>query len=237
MIEGDVWNGVCVGLKVNCFEEDGFDFDFGVLLIFVSVGDCDLIFVGQKFGMIYGIDLDLGEIVWEQCMGMGGFNGGVYWGMVVVGDCFIVLIIDIFGNCFMIGELCLGLYLFDLLIGKLQWSIIYFKICIGKCFCYFYGLLMVIMMMFELVFVGSLDGLLSIYSVVDGECLWIFQMCCDFEMVNGVEVSGGMFDFDGVVFVGNQLFVNLGYDKWGEFVGNVFLFFEVMEEDGVVVDD
>ena len=28
-IEGDAWNGACVGPKVNCPEEDGPDFDFG----------------------------------------------------------------------------------------------------------------------------------------------------------------------------------------------------------------
>ncbi|MEM1246561.1 MAG: PQQ-binding-like beta-propeller repeat protein [Acidobacteriota bacterium] len=236
-IEGDAWNGACVGPKVNCPEEDGPDFDFGAPPILASVGDRDLILAGQKSGMIFGIDPDSGEIVWEQRMGMGGFNGGVHWGMAVAGDRLIVPITDTPGNRFTTGEPRPGLHSLDLLTGRAQWSTIHPKTCTGKRECYFHGLSMAITTTSELVFAGSLDGLLSIYRVADGERLWTFQTRRDFETINGVEGRGGTLDSDGVVLAGNQLFVNSGYDKWGEFAGNVLLLFEVKEEDGAAADD
>jgi len=50
---------------------------------------CDLfqtgrtfLLIGQKSGMVYGIDPDKrGEILWETQIGKGGALGGVMWGM------------------------------------------------------------------------------------------------------------------------------------------------------------
>ena len=43
--------------------------------------------------------------------------------------------------------------------------------------------------------------------------------------------KGGTIDSDGVVLAGTQLFVNSGYDKWGEYAGNVLLAFELPPEE------
>jgi polyvinyl alcohol dehydrogenase (cytochrome) len=78
-----------------------------------------------------------------------------------------------------------------------------------------------------LIFAGALDGLLKAYSANDGKTLWQFDTNREFVAINGGKANGGAIDSAGPVVVGNQLFVNSGYAKFGEKAGNVLLCFEL----------
>ena len=57
--------------------------------------------------------------------------------------------------------------------------------------------------------------------------LWEYDTKRDFETVNGHKGFGGTIDSPGAVVVGNQLFINSGYAKFGEKAGNVLLCFQL----------
>ncbi len=230
-IEGDAWNGACGLTKVNCPEEDGPDFDFGAPPIVATLDGKDYILAGQKSGMIFGIDPETGEILWERRLGMGGFNGGVHWGMAVSGGKLIVPITDTPGNRFTTGDPQPGLNALDIKTGERLWSTLHPASCTGKRDCYFNGLSAAVTVTSELAFAGDLNGVLGIYRLDSGERIWSYETRKDFETVNDVRARGGTIDSDGVVLTGNQFFVNSGYDKWGEFAGNVLLAFEVSGDD------
>ena len=226
--KGDAWNGACVGSKINCPEEDGPDFDFGAPPILTTVQNKDYILAGQKSGMIYAMDPEQdGQILWQRRMGMGGFNGGVHWGMAVSGNKLLVPITDTPGNRFTTGEPRPGMHALDIKSGEPLWSTLHEAECTGKRECFFFGLSASITTTDDLVFAGNLNGDLAIYHLEDGKRLWSYATRREFETVNQVEAQGGTLDSDGVVLAGTQMFVNSGYDKWGEFAGNVLLAFEL----------
>lgn len=243
-LAGDAWNGACVVRGVNCPEEDGPDFDFGAPPILAEVAAAagsggatrDYLLAGQKSGMIFGIDPDDGgRILWQRRLGMGGFNGGVHWGMTVSGNKLIVPITDTPGNRFTTGPPQPGLHALDIATGEPLWSTLHPADCTGKRSCYFNGLSAAPTSTDELVFAASLNGVLAAYDLEDGQMLWSFPTRREFETVNGVVAKGGSIDSGGAVVVGDQLFVNSGYDKWSQYPGNVLLAFRI--EDPIAVED
>ena len=76
-----------------------------------------------------------------------------------------------------------------------------------------------------LVYAGSMDGWFRVLNSDTGEVLWDFNTARDFTSVTGVDGRGGAIESDGPVIDGGQIFLSSGYDKWGEFPGNVLLVF------------
>ncbi len=233
-IAGDAWNGACVGPKINCPEEDGPDFDFGAPPILATVDSRDYVLAGQKSGMIFAMDPDDGgKILWQRRLGMGGFNGGVHWGMSVSGRTLIVPITDTPGSRFATGDPRPGLHALDVATGEEKWSTLHPATCTGKRSCYFEGLSAAVTTTDELAFAASLNGVLSAYNIETGERIWSFETRREFETTNAVEAAGGSIDSAGAVIAGDDLYINSGYDKWGQFAGNVFLAFELAAEANV----
>ena len=233
-IAGDAWNAACGprNNRVNCPAEDGPDFDFGAPPILVSLaGSKDMILAGQKSGMVYGLDPDAdGRIVWQQRAGMGGYNGGIHWGMASDGRTLFVGIADTPGHQTPSGPPRPGLHAFAAASGKPLWSRIEPPTCDQPTFACQTALSAPLTLSGDLVFAGAHNGLLRVYSAGDGEPLWTFDTRREFETVNGVKGIGGTIDSAGVVVAGGRIIVNSGYDKFGEIPGNVLLVFGIEPE-------
>ncbi|GAB2601584.1 outer membrane protein assembly factor BamB family protein [Spirosoma areae] len=229
-ISQDAWNAACTqpGLA-NCPDQHGPDYDFGAPPIFVSrPGKPDLILAGQKSGMVYALNPDAsGAIIWKQRVGRGGIMGGIHWGMASDGETLYVPINDHDAWPADSAKRAFpGLHALSVANGTIKWSAIEKNRCEqGTKWVCAPGLSAAITLIPGVVFGGALDGMLHAYSTTDGRVLWAFNTNRDFESVNGLNASGGTIDSAGPVVVGNQLFVNSGYAKFGEKAGNVLLAF------------
>jgi len=228
-VRGDAWNAACGprNNRVNCPREDGPDFDFGAPPILVTLANGrDLLLAGQKSGMIYALNPAAGgRIVWQQRAGMGGFNGGVHWGMATDSRTLYVGIADTPGHLSPTGPPRQGLHAFDVLSGAPKWSRIEPLVCAENKHECRTALSAAITLTDGVVFAGALNGKLSAYSTVDGRTLWSVDTHRPFPTVNGVTGNGGAIDSAGPVVAGGRLIVNSGYDKFGQIPGNVLLVF------------
>ena len=228
-IAGDAWNASCgpIGNTINCPKEDGPDLDFGAppILITLPTGK-DMLLAGQKSGMVYGLDPDAyGRIVWQQRAGMGGFNGGVHWGMASDSRTLYVGIADTPGNKGAVGARRPGLHAFDAATGTPLWSRIEPPTCQERAFKCETALSAPVTLTDGIVFAGAHNGLLRAYSSSSGKTLWTFNTRRSFQAINGAKAVGGSIDSAGPVIADGRLIVNSGYDKFGEIPGNVLLVF------------
>lgn len=230
-IEGDAWNGACgrFGSQVNCPEENGPDFDFGGPPILTRLANGkDIILAGQKSGMIYAMDPDDGgRILWQLRAGMGGFNGGVHWGMASDGKTLFVGIADTPGNQFAEGPPRQGLHAYEAETGKALWSRIEPNVCDEREHKCMTALSAPPTIAAGVIYAGALNGILRAYSAADGKPLWSTDTRRDFVTVNGVAGRGGSIDSAGPVVAGGMLYVNSGYDKFRQIPGNVLLAFGI----------
>ena len=228
-IAGDAWNAACLkaGSLANCPKEDGPDFDFGAPPILARLPNGkDIVLAGQKSGMIFGLDPDAdGKILWQARAGMGGFNGGVHWGMATAGPTLFVGIADTPGNKGAVGPRRNGLHAFRSETGEPLWSILEKPTCATGGFQCDTALSAPVTLTDGIVFAGAHNGLLRAYSSRTGRLLWSTDTRRKFATVNGVAAMGGSIDSAGPVVAGGRLIVNSGYDKFGEIPGNVLLVF------------
>jgi polyvinyl alcohol dehydrogenase (cytochrome) len=70
-----------------------------------------------------------------------------------------------------------------------------------------------------------LDGHFRAYSSETGEVVWDFDAVREFDTVNGQKAHGGSMDGGGAAISGGIVYVNAGYDQWGEMPGNALLAF------------
>ena len=133
-VAGDAWNGACGRTEANCPEENGPDFDFGAPPMLLTLTDGrDILIAGQKSGMVFGLDPDDGgRILWEKRAGMGGYNGGVHWGMASDGATLFVGVADTPGHHATTGEPRHGIHAFDAATGAERWSRIEMRACEGR---------------------------------------------------------------------------------------------------------
>jgi polyvinyl alcohol dehydrogenase (cytochrome) len=234
----DVYNSACGGGGANCPSASGPDHDFGssALLVRVPAGP-ELLFAGQKSGVVYALDPDQkGKIIWETRVGKGSTNGGVQWGMASDGQRLYAAVSDVVrppgGTCGpgAIGNARLdpvqggGLTALQLSDGAKAWFVP------GKpcdpprlgCSPAQPGALAAIP---GVVFSGSMDGHLRAFAAGDGKLLWDFDTAKPFDTVNGVNATGGSLDGAGAVISGGMVFVNSGYPRFGGMPGNVLLAF------------
>ncbi len=230
-VSGDAWNAGCTPpLGPNCPDRHGPDYDFGAPPILVSrPGQPDRILAGQKSGKVFALDPDQqGAIVWQRQVGRGGIMGGVHWGMASDGQTLYVPIND--HSVWPEDRdkpTQAGLHALDIADGSVRWSQLGVNRCGDVKWQCSPGLSAPVTLVPGLVLGGSLDGMLHAYNSTDGKVLWEYDTNRDFKAVNGVKGFGGTIDSAGPVVVGDQLFVNSGYAKFGEKAGNVLLAFKI----------
>jgi polyvinyl alcohol dehydrogenase (cytochrome) len=237
-IKGDAWNASCGrqahNNNINCPKEDGPDLDFGAPPILVKVADGrDIILAGQKSGIIYALDpQNGGHVLWQQRAGMGGFNGGIHWGMASDGRVLFAGIADTPGNKGAVGPPRQGMHAFDVATGKPLWSKIEPYVCKEDKHECRTALSASVTLTEGMIFAGALNGILRTYSTKDGSILWTTDTRDNWPTVNGVKGYGGTIDSAGPVVAGGLLIVNSGYDKFGQIPGNVLLVFG-LKKNGV----
>ncbi len=228
-VSQDSWNAACTMPDgANCPPNFGPDYDFGAAPILVE-GNQDLILAGQKSGMVYAMNPDkAGEIVWQARVGRGGIMGGIHWGMASDQKTLFVPIND--RDVYEVDKdkpAFSGLHALNIADGKFIWSKIQENTCGDAKWSCGPGLSAAITLANDVVFGGSLDGVFHAYSSKNGSIFWEFDTKREFEATNGIKASGGTIDSAGAVVVGNQVFINSGYAKFGEKAGNVLLCFEI----------
>ena len=220
----------CQGANANCPSDEGPDHDFGSSPALVTMTNGrDLLVVGQKSGMTYGLDPNQGgAIVWRYRAGAGSALGGIEWGFAV----------DEEKAYFPVSDLLTpepgGLAAVRLTTGELVW---YADppppICaesgirtgfLSGCDAALAGAVTAIP---GVVFSGSNDGGLRAHSAETGEVIWTYDTNRAFETVNGVPAAGGSLNASGPIVVDGMVYVNSGYAFIGSRPGNALLAFGV----------
>ena len=229
LLSGDAWNAACyfgAADHPNCPQERGPDYDFSASPLLIDMDDGrQLIVVGQKSGMVYGLDPDRdGELVWQRQVGHGGVQGGVHFGMAAEGAQVYVPITDIPLDAEgqrLTGEMLPGLHSIDAATGKLLWRVIDEGRCSGRKFCD-PGISAAASAIPGVVFAGHMDGMLRAYERATGRVLWETDTSGTFEAVNG-EAQGGSIGGPGPTLGDGAVIVNSGYDFGDHMPGNALL--------------
>ena len=230
----DVFSGACTTKPGGC---PGPDFDFGSsALLLKQANGRELLFAGQKSGVVYALDPERkGEIIWQTRIGKGSANGGVQWGMTSDGQKIYAAVSDVARvrrtsadptdpiTSNLDPSQGGGLTALRMETGEKVWYAAP-PSCGSKpgCSPAQSGALTAIP---GAIFSGSLDGHIRAFSAEDGHIIWDFDTIRSYETVNGVKASGGSLDGAGPVISGGMVFVNSGYSKNGGLPGNVLLVF------------
>ncbi len=216
----DAWNASCFSPgKPSCPENPDRDVDIGSSVILHSLPNGkDILLVGQKAGVVYGLDPDRrGEILWHTEIGKGGALGGIQWGMAADQDNVYAPLSDIIPGP---GG---GLFALKIATGEKVWSVPPFEpACKGKQGCSPAQLAPATLIP-GVVFSGSMDGHLRAHSTADGKLIWDLDTLRDFETVNGVKAHGGSLNVAGATIADGMLFVDSGYNVLIGIPGNVML--------------
>jgi polyvinyl alcohol dehydrogenase (cytochrome) len=238
MTANDAYNLACYAPdRSNCPDAKGPDLDFGQppMLVSLSSGK-DVLVIGQKSAVAWAIDPDQqGKVLWQTRVGKGGSLGGSQWGSAADGHSMYVSISDLAflpvkdpaaaAKYLLDPATGGGLFALDLLTGNKRWSAPPPSCGDRKnCSPAQPGAVSAIP---GVVFLGSLDGHFRAYSSETGEVVWDFDAVREFDTVNGQKAHGGSMDGGGAAISGGIVYVNTGYDQWGEMPGNALLAFSL----------
>ena len=213
----------------NCPDPTGPDVDFGMAPVLTQRKDGkEVLIVGQKSGMVYCLDPDSGQPIWQKRIGRGGALGGIHWGIATNGNVAYVSNSDWFSfgsdSSYPASP---GLYAMDLMNGEVLWkSTADPENCSGIQGCYSANSAAPTLID-EVVFAGNLDGHAKAHDARTGEVIWDFNTLREFETVNGIPGSGGAIDGPGPVVANGMVFFNSGYGMHSQKAGNVLLAFGV----------
>jgi polyvinyl alcohol dehydrogenase (cytochrome) len=229
--QGDAWNMSCfIGEAANCPEEDGPDYDFGAppVLLTLSNGR-DILLAGQKSGFVHALDPSRqGALIWKKRIGLGGFAGGVHWGMAAHDDTLYAPNADTNFIDKWHGERTPGLYALKAENGEQIWFTPAPDVCTEeeKPACD-PGLSASVTAIPGVVFAGGFDGRLRAYDSMTGAIIWDFNTAREFDTISGETARGGSIESDGPVVANGIVLVNSGYLFGGRMGGNVLLAFSV----------
>ncbi len=215
----------CRGTTANCPDDIGPDYDFGNSPILRNLPNGrGIIVIGQKSGVVYGLDPDnKGAKVWEFRAGQGSALGGMEWGSAADNRNAYIPVSDVLLPPAQSG----GLFALDLATGNKVWHAPHPPLncttgrgCTGAQSA-------PASVIPGVVFSGSMDGNFRAYSTVDGKILWTFNTIAEFPGVNGVPAKGGSLDAAGPVIAGGLVVTTSGYALFRGTPGNALLVFSV----------
>jgi polyvinyl alcohol dehydrogenase (cytochrome) len=216
----DAWNASCSSsAKPSCPQNPDRDVDIGSSIILHSLPNGkDILMVGQKAGVVFGLDPDRrGEILWQTPIGKGGALGGVQWGMAADQENVYAPLSDIIPGP---GG---GLFALNIATGAKVWSVPPVEpACKGTRGCSPAQLAPATLIP-GVVFSGAMDGHLRAHATADGKLIWDLDTLRDFETVNGVKAHGGSLNVAGATMADGMLFVDSGYNVLIGMPGNVLL--------------
>jgi polyvinyl alcohol dehydrogenase (cytochrome) len=219
----DVYISNCRAGNPNCPDTVGPDHDFGSPPVLARTGSRDVIVIGQKSGVAFGMDPEKkGEILWQYRAGLGSTLGGIEWGAAADGEHAYFAVSDI--STPQPG----GLHAVNLATGTRAWftpppppptpACAAARACNGAQSA-------AVTAIAGAVFSGSNDGSLRAYSTSTGAVLWEFDSNREFTTVNAVPAKGASMIGPGAVVAGGMVYVNSGYGGFGGRPGNVLLAF------------
>lgn len=221
MTSGDVFG--CRPGGANCGTKAGPDFDFGTppMLTTLPTGK-DILVVGQKSGMAYGLDPDKdGAVLWEYRAGQGSIWGGIQWGAAV----------DREQAYFPVSDIRTpapgGLHAVKLATGERAWYQPPLPLTCKTGPGCSPALISAPSLIPGVLFSGSNDGALRAISTKDGSVIWSFDTNREFMTLNGIKATGGSIQGPGPAIAGGMLYLNAGYGDHLGRAGNVLLAFEV----------
>lgn len=225
----DAWNMSCfIGSSYNCPEENGPDMDIGAPPVLISLpSGKDILVVGQKNGFVYGLDPeDRGAIVWQRKVGLGGYAGGIHWGMATDGKAVYAPNADTDFIGRYDAERFPGVFALKVETGEQLWYTRAQEDCRAEekpaCDA---GISAAATAVPGLVFAGGFDGQLRAYDSKMGKVLWTYQTNRSFKSVSGRQAHGGSIESDGPVVYQGHVLVNSGYLFGARMPGNVLLNF------------
>lgn len=226
----DAWNVGCMVGNGNCPKEDGPDFDVAAspLLIHLHNGKYILV-VGQKSGMVFGINPATGKIEWRKRLGHGGTQGGVHFGMAAQGTTVYVPIVDLAnthdGRVYNKAENGAGMHAINAANGKVLWTHMGAKDCHGRKYCD-PGISAAATAIPGAVLDGSLDGVFRAYARKTGKILWSFNTTKPVTSITGTKAVGGSMSGPGAAVYDGYLVFNSGYGLYYHMPGNALYVFE-----------
>lgn len=226
----DAWNVGCMVGNENCPEEDGPDLDIASSALLVPLPDGkDIIVVGQKSGVTYGVDPENGEILWQRRLGHGGTQGGVHFGLSRQGTTVYVPIVDMDdtydGRQYNPAQSGAGIHAIDAATGRVLWRNKTRDICDGEQYCD-PGVSAASTAIPGAVLAGHLDGWFRAYDRRTGKVIWRFNTRDEFTTISGAKASGGAMSGPGAAVYDGHLIFNSGYGLYYHMPGNVLLVFE-----------
>jgi polyvinyl alcohol dehydrogenase (cytochrome) len=231
---GDEFNLAC-NRGAGC---PGKDYDIGASAVLAKLADGrERLLVGQKSGVVYGLDpARKGEVLWQARVGQGGINGGVLWGLASDGRNVYAAVSDL-GRRARADATAFdwrgngvdpakggGLTALAIADGARAWYAPPAKCPAEQAVCS-PAQPAAVTAMPGAVFSGAVDGHLRAFSTADGRVLWDFDTARAFDTVNGVPGHGGSLDGAGPVIAGGMLYTTSGYSRNGGMPGNVLLAF------------
>ena len=232
---GDAFTIACAGdliglptddpiMRANCPESNGPDVDFGSSPILITRDGDDLLLAGQKSGVMYGINPEDGEIVWETRVSDGGILGGIEWGFATDGDDVFISISDAIEKP--PGEAG-GVTALRVDDGEVVWHAPpMLDTCGGREGCHT-AQPAAMSLIPGVAFAGSLDGHIRAHATDTGQVIWDFDTAGQFRTVNGVEGRGGSINGPGPTIADGMVYVVSGYGGFAYMPGNVLLAFAV----------
>ncbi|MEM7366734.1 MAG: PQQ-binding-like beta-propeller repeat protein, partial [Pseudomonadota bacterium] len=173
---------------------------------------------------------DDGSVVWQTRVGRGGALGGVHWGIAANNDLGLVYVPNSDRQAGVLtgpGEAQPGLFALNIETGEIEWHFRPEPMC-DRCWP---GLSSAITVTDEVVFTGTLDGVLAAVDAKSGELLWSEETSGrSYDAVNGGQAQGGAFDAHGPLVVDDLLLVSSGYGGFFQRGGNAFMVFTLPSE-------
>jgi len=232
---GDEFNLSCNRGGTGC---PGKDYDIGASAVLERLPDgVERLLVGQKSGVVYGLDPGRsGDLVWQARVGRGGINGGIVWGLASDGRNVYAAVSDLArraradatpfdwrpnGVDPSTGG---GLTALDIRSGAKIWFAQPPPCPPTQAVCS-PAQPAAVTTIPGAVLSGAVDGHLRAFATADGKLLWDFDTAREFTTVNGVPGRGGSLDGAGPVVAGGMVYTTSGYSRNGGMAGNVLLAF------------
>jgi polyvinyl alcohol dehydrogenase (cytochrome) len=192
----------------NCPQTNGPDFDIGSPPILRTLPDGkQILLVGQKSGVVYGLDPQEGKTLWQTRVGSGSSLGGVEWGMSADTE----LVYAPNSDFRLQATAQPGITALKFATGEKVWSVpapnVECRWDKTRCIHAQSAPATVIP---GVVFSGAYDGHMRAYAAKDGAIVWDYDTAQAFDTVNGLKSSGGSIDLSGVTLANGYLFVISG---------------------------
>lgn len=211
---GDAWNAACsFGNRSSCPDPEGPDTDFGGTTMLATTGTGELVFAGQKAGILHALDPATGKRVWQRRIVEGGPQGGVRYGLSSRdGVVYVPAMAQHDENGADRASLP-GLHALRARDGAVVWRTSAEALCGDRAACVgIVGAPPIATK--DVLFAAGVDGMVYALDRADGRVLWRFDTAREFTTLAGRTTrGGGIQGAGGSLFANGRLFVASGYGQ------------------------